>query len=108
MKSLFRDLDAVLPAHADLDAGDGSKVVGGHLGARLGAASGGHPAAPVAAALDPLLAVLLPYGGRAPTRFSSSYLGHDLRRALGERGLPMQGTRDELLDRIISYEVSLS
>ena len=51
MKSLFRDLDAVLPAHADLDAGDGPEVVGGHLGARLGAASGGHPAAPVAAAL---------------------------------------------------------
>ena len=51
MKSLFRDLNAVLPAHSDLDAGDGPEVVGGHLGARLGAASGGHSAAPVAAAL---------------------------------------------------------
>ena len=51
MKSLFGDLDAVLPAHADLDAGDGPEVVGRNLGARLGAARGGHPAAPVAATL---------------------------------------------------------
>ena len=51
MKSLFGDLDAVLPAHADLDAGDGPEVVGRNLGARLGAARGGHPAAPVPGAL---------------------------------------------------------
>ena len=51
MKSLFGDLDAVLPAHADLDTRNGPEVVGGHLGARLGAARRGHTAAPVSGAL---------------------------------------------------------
>ena len=47
MKTLFRDLNAVLPAHADLNPGDGSEMVGLHLGARFRAARGGHSAAPV-------------------------------------------------------------
>ena len=51
MESLFGDLDAVLPAHADLDPGNGSEMVGLHLGARLRATGGGHPAAPVPARL---------------------------------------------------------
>ena len=51
VKALLRDLDAVLPAHADLDPGNGPEVVGRHLGARLRAARCCHPAAPVPATL---------------------------------------------------------
>ena len=47
MKTLFRDLNAVLPAHANFNPGNGSKMVGWNLGACFGATSGGHSTAPV-------------------------------------------------------------
>ena len=47
VQPLLRDLHPEVPAHADLHAGDGPEVVGGHLGAGLVPAGAGEALPPV-------------------------------------------------------------